>query len=230
MRFLTPLLLTATLALPFAAPALADTSQITVTGEGSVYRTPDLATITIGVTTEKPTASEAMRTNSEEMAKVTANLKAAGIADRDLQTSGLSVNPNWSNSYDSSAAPKIAGYVAANVLTVRVRALDGLGGVLDAAVTDGANTLNGVSFGLADPDPVMNEARKLAVANARARADLLTGAAGVTLGKIVSITESGGAVDPRPMFRQVAESAAVPVSSGEVGVTAMVTIIWEIKE
>ncbi len=228
MRFLTPLLLTASLALPFAA--LADTSQITVTGEGSVYRTPDLATVTIGVTTEKPTAVEALRANSEEMAKVTANLKTAGIGDRDLQTSGLSVNPNWSNSYDSSAAPKIAGYVAANVLTVRVRALDGLGAVLDAAVTDGANTLNGVSFGLADPDPVMNDARKLAVADARARAELLTAAAGVTLGKIVSITESAGAVDPQPMFRQAADSAAVPVSTGEVGVTAMVTIIWEIKD
>ena len=122
----------------------------------------------------------------------------------------------------------IKGYIAANTVSVRVRALDSLGGLLDAAVKDGANTLNGVEFGLQQPEPVMNEARKAAVADAKARAELIAGAAGVKLGAIKSITEGGAAPMPMPMMRMAADAAAgaVPVASGEVGTTAQVTIVW----
>lgn len=214
-----------------AFPARAETAPptITVTGEGSAERAPDLATVQIGVTTVGETAAEALAANSAAMAAVTDRLKAAGVADRDLQTTGLSVNPNWTG-YDSSSSaegPRISGYTASNILTVRVRALDTLGAVLDASVSDGANTLNGLTFGLADPKPAMDDARKAAVADALAKAELLATAAGVTLGPIVSITEGGAQLDPQPMFREAA-SAAPPVAGGEVGYGATVTVVWQL--
>ncbi|MDZ4094498.1 MAG: SIMPL domain-containing protein [Paracoccaceae bacterium] len=221
--------------LPMAGVAMAeDPARITVTGEGRADARPDMAAITLGVTTEGATAAEAMTANSTELARVLANLRAAGIADRDLQTTGLSLNPNWDNSYGSNdgAAPKIRGYIASNMLTVRVRALDNLGAVLDVAVKDGANSLNGVSFGVTDPAPLLDEARKRAVGDALHRAQLLTEAAGARLGKLASISEGGGYAAPAPMFRKETAIAAdaVPVAEGEVSMTVSVTITWEIAQ
>lgn len=227
------------LSLPMAAgawaqdgAAMAEAMVITVTGEGRVDQAPDMATLSLGVTTEGATAAEALAANSAEIAKVLERLTAAGVEPRDMQTSGLSVNPNWQN-YSSSDAPKIAGFIANNGVTVRIRALDGLGAVLDAAVQDGANQLNGVEFGLQEPRPAQDEARRRAVADAKARAELLAGAAGVKLGAIRSIKESLGAAEPMPMFRMAAEAAAgapVPVTGGEVSTAANVTIVWEITQ
>lgn len=236
MRVLNALFLATALALPLTGPALADdaveVAHITVTGEGRVDLRPDMATISLGVTTQGDTAAAAMAANSAELARVLDRLRAAGIAERDLQTSGLSLNPNWDNTYGSGGAPQIRGYVAANMLTVRVRALETLGGVLDAAVTDGANTLNGVSFGLAEPDPMLDEARRRAVADASHRALLLAQAAGVGLGKVVSITEGGGYAPPVPMYRMQADAVAapVPMAEGEVALAATVTMVWEIAQ
>lgn len=227
MRVLNALMLSAALALPFSAPAFAE-ALVTVTGEATVEATPDMATISLGVTTEGQTAAEAMTANSKALQAVVERLKAAGIEDRDLQTSNLSLNPNWVG-YDSGSTPKIAGYVASNMLNVRVRALDGLGSVLDASIADGANTLNGISFELAQPRPALDEARKAAVADARARAALLIEAAGGTLGKIVSITENSGYGSPMPMFKSDA-AAPVPVAAGQIGLSASVTISFEIAE
>lgn len=220
------------LAVAAALPAVAEppVPQITVTGEGRIDRAPDMAMISLGITTVGKTAAEAMATNSDGVAAVVANLAAAGIEPRDIQTSGLSLNPNWTG-YDSSATPRIDGYTAMNVVTVRVRALDGLGTVLDAAVKDGVNTLNGLAFGLADPDPAMDEARKAAVADAQRRAALLAEAAGVTLGRVITITDSFGVGVPAPMYRMdapMASAAPVPVSGGEVSIVANVTITWEL--
>ncbi len=229
MRALEAVVFAAALALAAAGPVVAGdtpTATINVTGEGIVDVAPDIATMTIGVTTQGTTAAEALAANSAGLAAVMARLTQAGIAAGDMQTSNLSLNPNWTG-YDSST-PTISGFVASNMLTVRVRALDTLGTVLDAAVTDGANTLNGVVFGLADPDPAMNEARKAAVADARARAELLAAAAGVPLGKIVSITEAGGMGMAMPMFR--ADAGAVPVAGGELAITAAVTVIYQIAD
>lgn len=204
--------------------------QITVTGEGVVDGIPDIATLSLGVTTTGDSAAAAMAANTEALGAVMARLKAAGIADRDMQTTNLSINPNWTG-YDSGARQRIDGYTASNQLTVRIRQIDGLGAVLDAAIQDGANTLNGLSFGLSEPRPAMDAARKAAVEDARARATLLVEAAGATLGPIVSITEGGGYMPPQPMFRQSADAAgAVPVAAGEVATTASVTIVFEIAQ
>ena len=233
MRFVSALLLGSALMAPVALPALAEgaPATITVTGEGVVTAAPDIATISLGVTSQGATAAEAMDANTAALTAVLERVKAAGVEDRDIQTSTLNLNPNWSNS-DGSSMPVIQGYVAMNVLQIRVRDLKGLGAVLDAAITDGANTLNGISFGLAEPEPAMDEARKAAVAKAKARAELLTGAAGVGLGRIVTISEGGGYAPPVPMYRMEAAmaDAPVPVEGGEVGVTATVTITWEIAQ
>ena len=147
-----------------------------------------------------------------------------------MQTSNLTLNPNWVG-YDSGATPTISGYTASNMLTVQVRALDSLGSVLDSSITDGANTLNGVTFGVAEPRPALDEARKNAVADAIARATLLVQAAGAELGPIVSITEQSGFAQPAPMFRMEASDAGgVPTAGGEVGLTASVTMVFEIKQ
>jgi uncharacterized protein len=237
MRVFNTLILATALSLPLAGLVMAQTqppANITVTGEGRVDSPPDMATISLGVTTEGATAAEAMAANSTQLATVLANLKAAGIEDRFIQTSGLSLNPNWSNNYSSEngEAPKITGYVASNILTVQVNALDTLGGVLDAAISDGVNTLNGVTFGLKEPKPLLDAARKLAVADAKDRAMLLTGAAGVTIGPIMNISESGGYAPPTPMFRmeQSADAAPVPIAEGQVSTLVSVTITWEIAQ
>jgi len=229
MRMIHTLLVSASLLLPLAA--VAETIPvITVMGEATIDTRPDLAMISLGVTTSGASATKAMAANTAALNIVLAQLKAAGIEDRDLQTSNLSLSPNWVG-YDSGSTPSISGYTANNMLTVRVRALDNLGVVLDAAITDGANTLNGLTFDLANSRPVMDEARKAAVADARARATLLVTAAGGTLGRIVTISESGGYTNPAPMFRSDAEAAApVPVAAGQIGVTAAVSVTFEFSQ
>jgi uncharacterized protein len=229
MRILNALALTTALALSFAAAAAAEgAATITVTGEGVVQAQPDQATISLGVTTNGETAAKALSDNNAALTMVLERLKAAGVAETDLQTSNLSLSPNWTG-YDSGSTPSIAGYIATNMLDVRVRDLAALGTILDAAVTDGANTMNGITFGLADPTPVMNDARTKAVADAKARAEVLATAAGTKLGKLVSVSEMGVYPGPAPMFRQDAASA-VPIQSGQIGMTSNVNVTYEIAE
>ena len=222
---LAPMAPIAAQTVPLAAPAL-----ISVTGEGMVQGAPDMAILSIGVTTEAKSATEAMAANSKALTTVLEQLKAAGIEPRDLQTSNLSLNPNWTG-YDAASGgrPTIAGYTATNQLTVRIRAIVTLGGVLDAAIADGANSLNGLSFSMSDPRPATDAARVMAVKDARDKATLLVQAAGATLGRIVSINEGGSySPQPAPMFRAASEAMAVPVESGEVSVNAAVTVVFEI--
>ncbi len=200
---------------------------LTVTGVATVNAAPDQAILSLGVTTTGPTAAAAMAANNESASAVMARLIAAKVADRDMQTTGLSLNPNWVMNA-AGTAQEIQGYVANAVLTVRIAVLDTAGSVLDAAIADGANTLNGLTFGLSDPRPVEDEARKAAVADALARAKVLAAAAGATLGPILSITEGMGGQQPMPMLYKAAADSTVPLAAGEVGVTAEVTIVWQL--
>ena len=212
-----------------ATPPFSNAGLITVTGEASVTVVPDLATVTLGVMTIGATAGEALSANSAAVKGVMDRLTAAGIDARDIQTSNLSLNPNYMVS-DGMTAPLIQNYTASNMVTVVVRKLDTTGAVLDAAVKDGANTLNGLSFGLADQRPAQDKARVAAVADAKARAALLAEAAGVKLGGIVSISEGGSYQPPQPMFRMAADSEAAPVSGGTLDITASVTMVWAIGQ
>jgi uncharacterized protein len=201
--------------------------RITVTAEGRVESAPDMATITLGVQTQAKTAAAALAENSARLAAVLGRLKAAGIAERDLQTSGLSLGPQLDYSRDGQA-PRVIGYEVSNLLTVRVRDLGLLGGVLDQAVSDGANTFHGLAFGLADPTAALDAARVAAVTEARRKAGMMAGAAGVKLGAVLDMAEQGGMMDQRPMFRGAVamEASAVPVQGGEVTYSVSVTVTW----
>ena len=210
--------------LPGAASAQETQPRLTVTGEGQASATPDMATVTIGVSATAPEAGPAMDAASESARAILDRLDSLGIDPRDRQTSDLSLQPIWSDG-GPGVAPTVTGYEAGNMLTVRVRALDSLGDVLAAVTSDGANRLSGLTFGLQDPDPVMEEARRDAVADAMARAEVLADAAGVTLGPVIEMSEQGGGYAPKPMMEMRAASAP-PVASGEATMSARVNMVF----
>lgn len=220
------------LALVSAAPALAEEAarKITVSGVGEVAAAPDMAVIRLGVLEEAREAGTAMRRVGEVAGEMLSAIEAAGIAPRDVQTSALSLHPIWSD-YDDNAPRRVTGFEAETELTVRVRDLDALGPVMDSVLEVGANLFRGLSFGLEDPTPVADEARKLAVADAARKAALYAGAAGVTLGPILSIDE-GRVSAPMPMMERavLASPAPVPVAEGEVTTSASVTLVYEIRD
>ncbi|MEX5727080.1 uncharacterized protein Ga0609869_000433 [Rhodovulum iodosum] len=222
MRFpFLPILL-----LALALPAVAAPPSLRVTGEGKVAAAPDMATLTLGVTHQARTAAAAMDQVSTQTAAVLARLRAAGIAERD-QTSALTLSPVWSRP-DSEPARQITGFAAANRLTVRVRALDALGAVLDQVIGAGANSFRGLSFGVQDPAPLIDEARRRAVADATAKAELYATAAGLSLGPVQQIEDVERA-SPRPMMREATRAGAqVPVAAGEVTLSASVTMVFSL--
>ena len=213
--------------------ALADAQEqgIIVTGEGRIAVAPDMATISLGVRERAETAQDAMAQVSESVAAIIARLDTLGIQPRDRQTSGFYLNPVYDNpGPDQTTAPRVAAYEAGNSVTVKVRDLTALGGMLDAVISEGANDFNGLSFGLRDDTDLLVEARKLAVADAMLRATQLADAAGLKLGTIVRINESSQSVNP--MMMQMSKSSAsfdsVPVEGGELDVRAQVTIVFAI--
>ena len=224
-------MLTACAATPNALAESTPIRTITVTGQGEAVAAPDMALLNIGVRTDAQTAAAALRQNSQNMAATINKLKDLGIEDRDIQTSGLSINPRYDYERNRSA-PKLIGYTASNNLSVKLRDLAKAGSVIDQAVQSGANTIGGISFTFADPSPLYEAAREDAVKRAKAKADLLTEAAGVKLGKVMTIQDGYGPA-PSP-FVPVMESsmkfdAAVPVQAGESTISANVTIIYEIN-
>jgi hypothetical protein len=227
--------LSAMLAFPAAAQDMRQPGIISITGHGEVSGTPDTAFVTSGVTTQGNTAREALDANTAAMTQLSDVLTAAGIAPRDIQTSGFSVNPNYVYSQEPdrngyTQPPKINGYVVANTVTVRVRKIDTLGAVLDQAVTVGANTINGVSFSVEDPSKLYEQARIAAFRDAKAKASLYAGEAGVPLGRILAINESQGYGQPQPYaMRAMASEAApapVPVQAGELTFAIDVSVNW----
>ena len=215
-------------------PLWADEAQrvITTTGNGIVEAIPDMATISLGVTNEAREAGAALQATSDTVREILTRLEAAGIAPRDVQTNNLSLQPLWVRpNNNSNTPPRITGFVARNSLSVRVRDLEKLGGVLDQVVQDGANTFNGLRFSVDDPEPLMADARAAAVKDAINRAEQLARAAGVTLGPIQSISEHGGRAQPVMMEMASARMASdVPVAAGEVSLSAQVSIVFAIAE
>jgi hypothetical protein len=219
----------------FLSPALAQTDKaprsLALAGHGEVRVAPDVAVVTLGVTSQGESAAAALGANTAAMQAVFAALKSAGVADKDVQTSGFSVQPRYD--YGSGGtAPRLAGYEVANTVTVTVRRLDGLGDLLDRVVAAGSNQIHGIQFLLARPDAAADEARRLAVEDARRKAKLYAAAAGLRLGEVLSISE-GAAPPPLPiragMLRADAAAADVPVAAGEQAVTVDINIVWEIR-
>jgi uncharacterized protein len=222
------------LAVVLAAPAWAadsrttDTRTLAMTGHGEMRAAPDMAQVSAGVTSNAVTAAQALAANSSRMKSVFAALEKMGVPEKNIQTSGFSVSPQYTNG-DNNNARRLTGYQVSNEVSVRLDDVGKLGTALDALVTAGANQMNGISFSIQNPAPVLEKARVQAIADARARAETYARAAGVSLGPILSISEGGGDV-PRPMYRVMAMAAdrSVPVAAGEQSVTADVSVVWEI--
>lgn len=232
------LALGASLALPFAAFAAdADmTPRIVVTGEGEATVAPDLALLSLAVMREAKTAREALDANNTAMADVIKAMKESGIADRDLQTAGVQINPryDYTNKPDGTQEAKLVAYQVTNSVNVRIRDLKKTGEVIDKSVTLGVNQGGGIVFTNDDPSAAREEARKKAVANAVAKAKTLSEAAGVTLGKVLEISETSYAELPMPMMAAKAlarDSAggAAPVEAGENAYRIQVNMTYELK-
>ena len=218
-------------------PAIAASSTLlTVSAEGKSTRTPDLAVFSAGVTTQGNTAGEAMSANAAAMTRVIAALKKAGVADKDIQTSSINLNPVYGQPVMGPNGqvvnePRIVGYQAVNMVTVRARDIKNFGKVLDALVASGANQISGPSFQMSDPSTAQDEARLGAMKAARTRADLYARAAGLRVVRIVSISE-GGYNPPQPKYAMMearsADAASTPVQAGEVEAQVSVTVQFEL--
>lgn len=226
----TAALLTVVPTLPAAAQSMPTT--LTLTAEARVERAPDLAEITAGVTSQGETAAQASRANAEQMARVISAVRAAHIAERDIQTVGLNLQPQYD--YQNNHAPRLTGYQAGNSVSIRLHDLPRAGTIIDALVAAGANQIGGPMFRIADEDRVLDEARTAAVGKARARAELYARAAGLRVARILRIAEGGAEppMRPMPMMRAMAvqsASAPTPVAPGEVALSAQVTIDFELQ-
>ncbi|MCD9028096.1 SIMPL domain-containing protein [Luteimonas sp. BDR2-5] len=212
------------------APANANNTLLSVSAQAEASRAPDIATLSTGVVTQAADANGAMRANAEQMARLMTAIKAAGIAERDVQTSGINLSPQYR--YAENQPPVITGYQASNSVNLKVRDIGRLGQVLDALVASGANQINGPTFEIDDADGVQDEARAAALKKAQARAEMYATSLGLRVLRLVSVSESGsGFQPPRPMMmmRAVAQdSAASPVSPGETTLTANLDVVFEL--
>lgn len=217
------------LALPAAAqvppPAVPpEGTVLEVAVEGRTTRKPDLAVIGAGVVTQAPTAQAAMADNAVRMTRVIAALRAAGVAERDIQTASISLNPQYR--YQQNEQPVLTGYQASNQVTVRFRDLARAGSILDALVREGANSISGPTLTLAEPDAALDEARTDAIRRARARAELYARALGMRVERILSLGEGGGgAPGPVRMMRMESASAAdTPIAPGEQELSVSISV------
>jgi uncharacterized protein YggE len=226
-------------ALSFAVPASAQQASITqaiagtrldITATGDVTRVPDIATISAGVVTRAATAGSAIQQAASRMARVRAALKAAGIEDRDIQTSNISLNPDYR--YDNNQPPKLTGYNASNTVNVRFRDIGNAGKIIDALVAEGANQINGPTLSIDKPEAALDEARMKAIAAGRARAELYARAMGMRIVRVVAVSESSGSYPIRPpvvMMEARAASADSKIDPGEQRLEVNVAMTFELQ-
>ena len=213
------------------APALAQIvppAAISVTGEATVSVPPDLAQIDGGVTSDAKTAREASEANNAAMGKVLLALKGAGIDEKDFQTSRLQLQPQYPPNRNGPSA--IVGYRASNRVTIRLREVTKVAGVIDTLVSAGANDIGGINFTVSNASKLLDEAREQALADARRKAEIYAKAAGVALGAPLSISEEGA--PPGPVFRAKMAggmAASAPVAQGEETLSVAVSVSWAIK-
>jgi uncharacterized protein YggE len=206
-------------------------TRLDISASGEVTRVPDLAIISAGVVTRSATASEAIRQAAARMGRVRDALKQAGIADRDIQTSNISLNPEYT--YENNQSPKLNGYSATNQLSVRFRDIANAGKILDALVGQGANQISGPNLTIDKPEAALDEARARAVAAGRARAELYARSLGMRIVRVVSVSESGGSYPvppPMPMvMMQRAEAADSKIDPGEQKLQINLAMTFELQ-
>lgn len=223
-------------ALPSAAIAQQATITQTIAGTrldinavGEVTRVPDVAVITAGVVSRSPNATAALQDTADKMERVLGALKRAGVESRDIQTSNVSLNPEYR--YPENQSPQLVGYTASNNVTVRFRDIRSSGKILDALVAVGANQINGPTLTVDKPESALDEARAKAVAIGRARAELYAHSLGLRVVRIVSVNESGGyAVPPPvPMMMAQARKADTSIEAGEQKLQVNVAMTFELQ-
>ncbi len=206
-------------------PAEAMEHLVTVTGQGMITVAPDTALIRIGVTSQAKTAREASAINAKQMTKVLTTVEQSGIDKKDIETSRLSLQPQ----YDSKdGTTRLLGFQVTNQITVRIHDIGNLPTILDRAISAGANEMSGIEFEVSQQSKLLDQARGDAVADAQRKATLYAKAAGAKLGKVVAITEQGASPPPRPLQAMRASAAGIPVAPGEQRLHATVTVTWEL--
>jgi uncharacterized protein len=220
-------------ALVMARPGMAadgDKTQrfVSVSATGSVVAVPDTAYITAGVLTEADTAREALNRNNVATAKLIDGLKAAGVAPKDIQTSQLSVSPRYTQPKEGRPAT-VSGYTVSNQVRITVRDVKRLGEVLDQAITLGANQMHGISFEVSTAEQLKDDARKLAMQNARRRAEVYATAAGAQLGPVLRISEDVRDAGGPMLQKSRAALGGVPVEAGTQTLEVEVHVTYELK-
>jgi hypothetical protein len=225
--------------MPIEGDAAFRATTLTLSSFGEARTAPDQAVINMGVTTEAPAAAAALAENRTRMTAVIAAVRASGVAERDIQTTGLNVQPQYTyptgREGGERGPPRITGYQVTNQVTVIVRDLTRLGTAVDAVVRSGGNQINGITFGLQNIDARADEARRQAIRNLQQKAELYAQATGHRIVRLVTLSESGG-YTPRPMgevamMRMSADAAAgasTPVQAGELQVRVDVTAVYEL--
>jgi len=228
------LALLACTAAPLAAQAHETTpGQLHVTVEGTASAAPDLATLSAGVVAQAATASDAMAQQRERMSRVMQAIRAADIAEKDVQTSSFNLSPLYSRNETRNQPPRISGYQASNRVTVIVRDLTNVGAGLDALVDAGANNIGQVSFGFSNQAELVEQARTAAMAELGKRRDLFIETGGLKLGRLISLSEGGGHRPPQPMMmmdRAESAKASTPIAAGESTVSVTFSAVYEIVD
>ncbi len=220
---------------PVVAPLVQTISgtRLDVSATGEVSRVPDVAIISAGVQTRSATATGAISQNASRMERVRAALKAAGIADRDIQTSNISLNPEYR--YQENQPPQLVGYTASNQVNVRFRDIRDTGRILDALVAEGANQINGPSLTIDKPEAALDEARANAITVGRTRAELYARAMGRRVVRLRSVTEGGGYGAPPPVVMMRAErggatgAADSKIDPGEQQLQVTLSMSFELR-
>jgi uncharacterized protein YggE len=213
-----------------SAQAIAGT-RLDIVASGEVSAVPDIATVGAGVVTQAPTAAAAMSENASRTAATVAAIRKAGVADRDIQTTSISLSPQYR--YADNQPPVITGYQASSRVSVRFRDIRKAGPILDSLVAAGANQIDGPALSIDKPEPLLDQARQKAVADARARADLYARAAGLSVKRIVAISEGSFEQAPRPMpmmmMARGKEAADTSVEAGEQKLSISLSVTFELN-
>lgn len=206
-------------------------ARLDLSATGDVTRVPDVAIISAGVVTRSTTAGGALQQAADKMARVRDALTRAGIEGRDIQTSNISLNPEYR--YDNDQPPKLVGYSATNQLTVRFRDIATSGKILDALVAEGANQINGPTLTIDKPEAALDEARAKAVASGRARAELYARSLGMRVVRVVSVSEGAGSYPvppPMPVMMEArAQAASTKIDPGEQKLQVTLAMTFELQ-
>ncbi|GAA5525396.1 26 kDa periplasmic immunogenic protein [Microbulbifer aestuariivivens] len=212
---------------------------VSISARGEATSVPDVAGLSAGVVTEAEDGDDAMKANAEQMEKVIKAIRKAGIDEKDIQTTGISLTPRYVYPPSTAGAPNrpgrtLVGYTASNTVSVKVRQISKLGDVLAALTAAGANQIYGPMLEIGEPEPVLAEAREQALDKAQARAHTYAKALGMKVKRIVSISETGSGGMPRPMMRMRAEmataDASAPVAAGENTLSVNLELVFELAK